>query len=87
MASTTPTAARSELAGLVDEVRAVVGRHVDWGRTAEHAAAALRRHLPTPALLTAEERAGSPSTYQCHLLHVEPDSAFSIWPSCGGAGR
>jgi 3-mercaptopropionate dioxygenase len=76
MTSTIP--ARPALIGLVDEVRAVVARQVDWGRTAELVAIALRRHLPTPAVLTAAERAGSPSTYQSHLLHVEPDGAFSI---------
>jgi 3-mercaptopropionate dioxygenase len=73
-----PWVTRPQLAGLVDEVRAVVDRHTDWGRTASLVADVLRWHLPTPDLLTAEEQVGHPSTYQSHLLHVEPDGVFSI---------
>jgi predicted metal-dependent enzyme (double-stranded beta helix superfamily) len=73
-----PTRTRPGLAGLVDEVRAAVDRHPDWGRAAALVADALRRRLPGPDLLTAEERAGDPTTYQSHLLHVQPDGAFSI---------
>jgi 3-mercaptopropionate dioxygenase len=73
-----PTASRRGLAALVDAVRAVVDEHADWAETAALAADALRRHLPTPDMFTAEERAGDPSGYQSHLLHVEPDGAFSI---------
>jgi len=69
---------RPALASLVDQVRAVVDRHTDWRRTAELAAEVLRRHLPTPDLLTTEEQAGDRSSYQSHLLHAEPDGAFSI---------
>ena len=29
-------------------------------------------------MLTADQRLGSPETYQSHTLHVEPDGAFSI---------
>jgi predicted metal-dependent enzyme (double-stranded beta helix superfamily) len=38
----------------------------------------LRRHLPSPEILTAEQRVGDPETYKSHLLHVEPGGAFSI---------
>jgi predicted metal-dependent enzyme (double-stranded beta helix superfamily) len=38
----------------------------------------LRRQLPGPDLLTPAERAGEQTTYQSHLLHVEPDGGFSI---------
>jgi predicted metal-dependent enzyme (double-stranded beta helix superfamily) len=67
-----------ELAGLVPEERAVVDRHTDWPRTAALVADALRRRLPPPDLLTPKERGGSPSTYQSHVLHVNPAGAFSI---------
>ena len=73
-----PEVTRPQLAGLVHAVRAVVSRHTDWERTARLVADVLRRHLPAPDLLTAEEQAGDPSTYQSHLLHAEPDGAFSI---------
>jgi predicted metal-dependent enzyme (double-stranded beta helix superfamily) len=79
MTSTTiPTTTRPELAGLVADVRAAVDRRADGARTADLVAEALRRHLPGPDLLTARERAGDPSAYQSHLLHVEPDGAFSV---------
>ena len=38
----------------------------------------LRRHLPAPDVLTAEQRLGSPDGYRGHTLHVEPDGSFSI---------
>jgi predicted metal-dependent enzyme (double-stranded beta helix superfamily) len=70
--------ARPGLTELVLGVRAVVDRHADWGRTASLVADVLRRRLPGPDLLTAEERAGDPMSYQSHLLHVDPDGAFSV---------
>ena len=73
-----PTAARPELAALVSDLRAVIDTHTGWGQTAALVAGALRRHMPTPHLLTAEEQAGDPRSYQSHLLHTEPDGAFSI---------
>jgi 3-mercaptopropionate dioxygenase len=73
-----PEVTRPGVAGLVDDVRSVVDRHTDWRRTATLVADALRRDLPGPDLLTAEQRAGDPSIYRSHLLHVEPDGAFSI---------
>jgi len=73
-----PTVTRAGLTGLVDGVRAVVDRHTDWGQTAALVTDVLRRHLPTPDLLTADERAGNPANYQSHVLHVEPDGAFSV---------
>jgi predicted metal-dependent enzyme (double-stranded beta helix superfamily) len=81
------SATRPQLAGLVPAVRGVVDRHPDWGRTAALVAEVLRRHLPGPDLLTAEERAGDPSTYQSHLLHAEPDGAFSIVAVVWRAGQ
>ena len=66
------------LSSLVAGVRTAVDSHADWAGTAELVAEQLRLHLPTPDVLTAEQRAGSPDSYRGHTLHVEPDGAFSI---------
>jgi predicted metal-dependent enzyme (double-stranded beta helix superfamily) len=63
---------------LVTAVRAAVGTHADWGQTAQLVAGELRRHLPSPEILTAEQRVGHPENYRSHVLHIEPDGAFSI---------
>src|SRR5262245_62011156 len=73
-----PAAARPELANLVSEVRAVIDKHTGWGETSALVADALRRNMPRPNLLTAEEQAGDPRSYQSHLLYAEPDGTFSI---------
>lgn len=73
-----PGAARPGLAALVNDVRAAVEEHTSWSRTAALVADVLRRNLPTPDLLAAEEQAGDPRSYQSHLLHAERDGAFSI---------
>src|SRR6266540_2217923 len=76
------TAARirpvSRLSQLVAGVRAAVDAHADWSETAQLVAGQLRRNLPTPDVLTAEQRLGSPDGYRSHTLHVEPDGSFSI---------
>ena len=66
------------LVGLVSAVRTVVARHEDWQTTARHVAAALEHHLPTPDVLTADQRSGDPEGYRSHVLHVERDGSFSI---------
>jgi 3-mercaptopropionate dioxygenase len=71
-----PTA--SQLSPLVAGIRAAVDSHADWAKTAQLVAEQLRRHLPTPDVLTDEQRAGSPDDYVGHTLHVEPDGSFSI---------
>ncbi len=68
----------SRLSPLVAGVRAAVDRHADWAGTAQLVADQLRRHLPGPDVLTAEQRLGSPDDYCAHNLHVEPDGSFSI---------
>ena len=68
----------SQLTSLVDGVRSAVDIHADWSETAQLVADQLRRHLPTPEVLTAEQRLGSPDDYCAHTLHVEPDGSFSI---------
>jgi predicted metal-dependent enzyme (double-stranded beta helix superfamily) len=66
------------LSPLVAGVRAAVERHADWAETAELVAGELRRHLPTPDVLTAAQRLGSPDDYTGHNLYVAPDGSFSI---------
>src|SRR5512133_1277636 len=68
----------TDLTQLVAGIRAAVDARADWSRTARLAAAQLRRHLPTPDVLTDEQRLGSPDGYRSHTLHVEPDGSFSI---------
>jgi 3-mercaptopropionate dioxygenase len=68
------------LSPLVAGIRTAVERHADWAETAQLVADQLRRHLPTPDVLTAEQRLGSPDGYRSHTLHVEPDGSFSIVP-------
>src|SRR5438128_12431874 len=55
-----------------------VDTHANWSDTAQLVAEQLRRHLPSPDVLTAEQRLGSPDDYCSHTLHVEPDGSFSI---------
>jgi 3-mercaptopropionate dioxygenase len=69
---------RTRLSELVDGVRTAVSERADWPDTAQLVAEQLRRHLPGPELLTAEQRLGSPEGYRSHTLHVEPDGSFSI---------
>jgi predicted metal-dependent enzyme (double-stranded beta helix superfamily) len=65
-------------ADLIAGIRAATRQHADWQRTAELVARELGRRLPTPDVLTAEERSGDPDGYRCHILHVEPDGSFSV---------
>jgi len=66
------------LSPLVAGIRTVVDSRADWTETAQLVAEQLRRHLPSPDVLTPEQRLGSPDSYQGHTLHVEPDGSFSI---------
>jgi 3-mercaptopropionate dioxygenase len=74
----TAVAAPERLDELVNAVRAVVGSHADWRQTARLVAAELERHLPSPDVLTPEQRRGDTERYRSHLLHVERDGTFSI---------
>ncbi len=76
--TTTQTPPATELAALVDGVRTAVTAHAGWSETAQLVTEELRRHLPTPEVLTDEERAGAPDGYRAHNLYVEPDGSFSI---------
>jgi predicted metal-dependent enzyme (double-stranded beta helix superfamily) len=68
----------SQLTPLAAAVRTAVDTHRGWSQTAQLVAAQLRRHLPTPDLLTPQQRLGSAHGYRSHTLHVEPDGSFSI---------
>ncbi len=68
----------TQLSPLVASIRTAVDSHADWAETAQLVADQLRRHLPTPDMLTAAQRLGSPEGYRAHNLYVEPDGSFSI---------
>jgi 3-mercaptopropionate dioxygenase len=68
----------SQLSPLVAGIRTAVDSHAGWDETAQLVSDHLRRHLPTPDVLTAEQRLGSPDDYCAHTLHIEPDGSFSI---------
>ena len=74
----TQTYELSQIDKLAAGVRRAVARRASWAETAQLVAAQLRRNLPTPEVLTPEQRAGSPDGYRSHTLHVEPDGSFSI---------
>ena len=76
--TTTHTLPATELSELIDGVRTAVAAHADWSDTAQLVAAQLRRHLPSPDVLTAQQRLGSPDGYRSHTLHVDPGGSFSI---------
>jgi 3-mercaptopropionate dioxygenase len=73
-----PARRADELAELAAAVRGAVGKHADWSDTAALVASALERHLPSPSILTEEQRTGDPETYKSEVIHSEPDGSFSI---------
>jgi 3-mercaptopropionate dioxygenase len=66
------------LIDLVAAVRQVVGMRADWERTAHLVADRVRGHLPGPDILTPDQRRGHPDRPAGHVLHAEPDGAFSV---------
>ena len=66
------------LTGLVTAVRQAIDVRADWTDTAELVADQLRAHLPGPEILTPGQRLGQADRVAGHLLHVEPDGAFSV---------
>jgi 3-mercaptopropionate dioxygenase len=76
--ASTRAVAETGLEELVTAVRFVVDRHADWRKTAQLVASELERHLPSPAVLTAEQRIGDPKGYRSYPLHTEPDGSFSV---------
>jgi predicted metal-dependent enzyme (double-stranded beta helix superfamily) len=78
VASDRASTAAAELTGLVRAIRGVVNRHPDWQTTAELVAGELEQHLPSPEILTPEQRRGEATRYQTHVLHIERDGSFSV---------
>ena len=76
--ATTQTRPAIELSELLDGVRTAVAARASWSDTAQLVAEQLRQHLPSPNVLSAEQRLGSPDGYRSHTLHVEPGGSFSI---------
>ena len=76
--TTTQTRLVNDLTNLVNGVRTAVGAHANWPDTAQLVAEQLRRHLPSPDVLTGEQRLGAADGYCSHTLYVEPDGSFSI---------
>jgi predicted metal-dependent enzyme (double-stranded beta helix superfamily) len=76
--TTTQTPSVAELSELLDGVRTAVAARANWADTARLVEEQLREHLPSPEVLTAEQRLGSPDEYLSHTLHVEPDGSFSV---------
>jgi 3-mercaptopropionate dioxygenase len=66
------------LSVLVAGLRRVVARGDTPERTVRDVTDVLQRRLPTPDVLTAQQRLGSADGYRSHILHVEPDGSFSI---------
>jgi predicted metal-dependent enzyme (double-stranded beta helix superfamily) len=67
-----------QLSPLVAGIRQAIDAHADWRETSRLVADQLRANLPTPDVLTAEQRLGSPDDYRAYPLHVEPDGSFSV---------
>ncbi|HKA68287.1 MAG TPA: cysteine dioxygenase family protein [Actinomycetes bacterium] len=76
--TTTQVRPAKELTDLIGGVRTAVAARVSWSDTAQLVAKQLRAHLPSPDVLTAEQRQGSADGYHSHTLYVEPDGSFSI---------
>jgi len=74
----TQTYEMSQIDMLAAGVRRAVAKPASRAETAQLVAAQLRRNLPTPEILTPEQRAGSDDGYRSYPLHVEPGGAFSI---------
>jgi 3-mercaptopropionate dioxygenase len=72
------TRSLATLTDLVAAVRHAVDAGTSWTDTAELVADQLRTHLPGPEILTADQRLGRPDRVAGHLLHAEPDGAFSL---------
>ena len=66
------------LSDLVVEIRAAVSMRGNWELTSQNVASLLRRYLPSPDMLTADQRLGGPDHYRTHLLYAEADGSFSI---------
>jgi len=68
----------NDIEQLAEGVRTTINDRFDWARTAALVADQLGANLPSPEILTREQRAGTPDAPAGHTLHVEPDGSFSI---------
>ena len=66
------------LAALIGEIRSAVASGEGAAETSEAVARAVRHHLASSDLLSAEQYQPDPTHYRQHILHVEPDGSFSI---------
>jgi predicted metal-dependent enzyme (double-stranded beta helix superfamily) len=78
MTSYPQTIPSTGLRELVSAVRGVVNKHADWQGTARLVAVELEQHLPSPDVLTAQQRIGDPDGHRSYPLHIEPDGSFSV---------
>jgi 3-mercaptopropionate dioxygenase len=78
MASPARAIPSTRLGELVTAVRGVVNKHADWQETARLVAHELEQHLPSPDVLTAEQRVGDAGGHRSYPLHIEPDGSFSV---------
>jgi predicted metal-dependent enzyme (double-stranded beta helix superfamily) len=81
------TAAEPRLADLVAGVRSTIRTANGPELIVRAVANQLRRHLPGPEILTAEQRMGDPRQYLAHTLHLEPDGSFSVVALVWRAGQ
>ena len=82
--TTTRTLPLVELSELLGGIRTAVAAGASAAETAQLVAEQLRQHLPSPDVLTAEQRLGSPDGYRSHTLHVEPEGRSRSSPWSGG---
>jgi 3-mercaptopropionate dioxygenase len=66
------------LTDLVVAVRQAIEARANWAETAQLVADALRTHLPSPDILTPDQRRGDPDRAAGYVLHTEHDGSFSI---------
>ncbi len=80
MTSTTHTRSESALSELIGDLDTAVRRYDDRDSWAivDVVTQALRWHIHRTDLLTEDQRAGDPTRYRQHLLHVADDGAFSL---------
>src|SRR5262249_43880523 len=76
--TTTEIRPGTELSELLDGVRSALASGAGWPETAQLVAEQLRMHLPSPDVLTAEQRLGSPDGYRSHTLYVAPHRSLSV---------
>jgi len=73
-----PQVTSPEMCDLINKTKtAVTAYQGDWSQTGQAVADALRAHLPSPNMLSPQQRLGAPDHYCSIPLYIEPDT-FSI---------